>query len=486
MRSLVSATRLSGLICSFFLLTFAQANAALPTDAVPESASIIFRWKAPEDSWGRLADIVDAVQPGFGGVVRSYLPATGQLFGVENMKGVNLDQDIWTIVFTEPQSMPTIVIILTAKDVEAFKKGLPEDYHVHVSDKVIAYSDDQDSLSEIVSRIDGKGKPLFSVIDANSVKTFESGDLSILVNVKQLVEDFADELKEAPTQIDSFIDQIAQIMPADQQSRMSAIFDVYRQLGKAAITCVHDMNSYTGAVTFSKSSIRYEDRLQISEGTATSQFLATQPATNLTLINRLPADKAIYLGTKFDMSNMIEWSMKITRQMFADLKAEQLEAFDKAVKDMSRLKYGESAVYADIVSKLPAFRVGTVYEVNPSDRLREITHTMVQAIGELRIPPMTQKTKVEKGIDKIDGIEVDRITTKQEFDENAPGIDVQKKMQKLFFGEEGMQQLILFPTNRTLQVFGSSVADLRDFVTAVNSKSASEPVIAEARKPAKK
>jgi len=457
------------------------AQGASPADAVPDSASAVIRWKSPQASAGKAADFVDAVQPGFGTFVRAYLPSAGQLIGIPGLQGVDLDQEVFTVVFAEPQVSPTVVFIITAKDVKAVKKALSSDYEVHTDGNLVAYSDDKESLDEIRERLSGKGKSLWSKIDAASLKTFNDADLSLIINVKQLALDYADELKNAEPQIDVLIDRIVQQLPDDQRQQMASVFDIYRQIGKSALSAVQDTNSFALGLTIARDAIRYEDRLQVEEGSPTAKFLAGQPSTDLSLINKLPADKTVYFGAKFDMTSMTEWSMKMTKGMIPEMSAEQSAQFDAAVKEMSSLKHGEMAFYFDLQDEAPALRSGTVMNVTPTDRLREISRTLSKMMNNIEFPNFKQTMTFETNVAKIGGAEVDRITLKQEFDGALDPLGVQKMLRTTLFGNDGMQTHFVYQSDRVLQTMGGGTDELQSLATSLETTKKPNSAIAEAR-----
>jgi hypothetical protein len=457
------------------------AQAALPADAVPDSASVVVRFKSPQASLDKLAEFVNAVQPGAGAAVQATLPGLGAALGNPELTGVDLDKDIWAVMFAQGQGQPLVVFIVTAKDVDDIKDALPANYEVHASGKLVAYSEDADALGEVRDRIAGEGKPLWSKVDAASKKLFDAADLSVLVNIKQLAEDFADELDQAEPQLNAAIDQLLQVMPEEQRPQLEAAFGVYRVLGGAILRGVRDSNSLALGITFSNAAIRYEDRLQVTEGTATAKFFAGQTPGELALVGKLPPNKPIYTGIKADMSSMIEWSLSVTKGLMKDASDEQKAEFEAAMKEMSKLKYEELAMYMDIGKEAPAFRAGGVSVVTPADRLRAISHKMLKSMGEIRMPSFKQSTTLEPNALKIGGFDVDRILIKQEFDETADPLGVQKKMQSILFGDAGMEQLVLYRKDQTLQSLGGK-AEMQSLLTSLDSTKPGDPAVAAARK----
>lgn len=465
------------------MLFVSIAQAADPSDAVPDTASVVLRVKAPETTLGNLGDFVDAVQPGVGPVVKGNLAMLGLAISNPTLAGVDVEKDWWAIVFAESQERPSLVYVVPAKDANALKSALPPGFHYHAADTLAVYSDSEEALAKVRHRLSGKGASLWSKIDASSKKLFDASDVSVLVHLRQLTKAFESELQQAEPQLDGFLNQISGAIPDAQRAQIVPMLDIYRVLGKSALQGVRDSQSLTVGFTFSKDAIRVEDRLQVGEGTATAKFFSKQPTSDLSLINRLPANKLAYLGFKADMAGMVDWSMKMTKSMLANSSDDQKAKFEAAVKDMQTLKWSELAVYFDLdASASGAIRAGSVSEITPGNRLREISHSMVKAIGEIQSIGFKQTTTLETAVDKIDGLEVDRTTMKQEFDGTADPLGIQKKIQLLLFGEAGMQQHMLYQPTRALQTFGGGIDELKSLAKTLNSTSSKDEAVLAARK----
>ena len=314
------------------------ALAADPADAVPDSASVVLRWKSPQATLAKLAEYADAVQPGSGEIVKGGLPALGQAISHPGLAGVDIEKDWWAIVFAESGEKPAVVFVIPVTDAKAVEDALPDHFEFHTADKLAIFSDNEEALDKVRKRMGGKGKTLWSKIDAASKKRFNASDVSVLVHVQQLAEEFETELEQAEPQLNAFLDQLSAAIPEAQRSQIGAAFDMYRVLGKAALQGVKDSHSLTLGITISKDAIRYEDRLQVEEGTPTAKFLASQATGDLSLLSRLPANKSAYFGMKVDMAGMIDWSMNMTKAMLTNTSDEQKAQFDSAVKLRHGLK----------------------------------------------------------------------------------------------------------------------------------------------------
>ncbi|HLQ46978.1 MAG TPA: hypothetical protein VK137_19700, partial [Planctomycetaceae bacterium] len=422
MRRLLVPRGLWLVVLSISWLSVTVAQAAEPADAIPDSASVVLRLKAPQGALGRLGDYVNAVQPGVGEALKGNLPALGLLISNPALTGVDVEKDWWAIVFAESRQKPEVVFVVPTTDAVAMKNVLPPGFQFHAADKLAIYSESDEALGKVRDRLSGKGTALLAKLDASSKKLFDDSDVSALIHLRQLAKAFDDEFQQAEPKLDALLNQLSALSPEPQRQQLAMVLDMYRVLGKAAVQGARDSNSLTLGVTFSKDAIRFEDRLQVAEGTATAKFLSSQPTGNLALLSRLPANKLAYFGVKADMAGMVDWSMTMTKGWITNATDEQKAQFDDALKLMRSLKWGEMAAYFDIDPSATdgAMRAASAAEITPTNRLREISRTMFKAMGEIQTPGLKQTIKLEPAVERIGGIEADRLTMKQEVD---PAID---------------------------------------------------------------
>lgn len=469
---------------TFSLLMVPVARAADPSDAVPDSASVVLRVKAPETTLGNLGDFVDAVQPGVGAAVKGNLAMLGLAISNPTLAGVDVEKDWWAIVFAESRRQrPALVFVVPATDANAMKNALPPGFEFHSADKLAIYSDNAEALGQVRDRLSGKGTGLWSKTDASSKKLFDASDLSVLINLRQLTKAFESELQQAEPQLDGFLNQISGAVPDAQRAQLVPMLDMYRVIGKSALQGVRDSHSLTLCASFSKDAIRFEDRLQVGEGTATAKFFAAQPTGDLSLMSRLPANKLAYFGAKMDMAGMVDWSMSLSKAWLGNASVEQKAQFDAAAKEMRGLKWNEIAGYVSLDPESnSALRGGSVTEVTPTSRMRELTHITTKLLSDIQTPGFKQTMKLEPAAEKIGGVEVDRVTLQQEVDPSLDPLGMQKKMRDMLFGEEGMQSLVMYQPTRSLQTVGGAKSEMEDLVKSLGSTATNDAARTAARK----
>lgn len=450
---------------------------------MPDTASVVLRVKAPETTLGNLGDFVDAVQPGVGPVVKGNLAMLGLAISNPGLAGVDVEKDWWAIVFAESQQRPSLVYVVPAKDANALKSALPPGFHYHAADTLAVYSDSEEALAKVRHRLSGKGTSLWSKIDASSKKLFDASDVSVLVHLRQLTKAFESELQQAEPQLDGFLNQISGAVPDAQRAQLVPMLDMYRVIGKSALQGVRDSHSLTLCASFSKDAIRFEDRLQVGEGTATAKFFAAQPTSDLSLMSRLPANKLAYFGAKMDMAGMVEWSMSLSKAWLGNSSDEQKAQFDAAAKEMRGLKWNEMAGYFGLDTESNgAMRGASVVEITPTSRMRELTRTTMKIMSDIQAPGFKQTMKLEPAAEKIGGVEVDRITLQQEVDPSLDPLGMQKKMRDVLFGEAGMQSLLMYQPTRSLQTVGGGKSEMEELVKTLGSTATNDAARTTARK----
>ena len=129
-----------------------------------------------------------------------------------------------------------------------------------------------------------------------------------------------------------------------------------------------------------------------------------------------------------------------------------------------------------------AMRAGSVSEVTPTDRMRDISRSMIKSMGKIETGGFTQTTTLEPAAEKVGGIEVDRITMQQEVEPASDPLGMQKKIRDVLFGEKGMQQLVMYQPKRALQTFGGGTTEMQGLVTALSATPSKDAAAAAARK----
>jgi hypothetical protein len=94
--------------------------------------------------------------------------------------------------------------------------------------------------------------------------------------------------------------------------------------------------------------------------------------------------------------------------------------------------------------------------------MRSVTAKM----GAIEVPGLKQSTTVQADAETFGSQKADIVTVTQEFDENLDPTGMQKKMQAMMFGPEGMKSYLVYQTDKVVQSMGGG----KDAMAAVLKK----------------
>ena len=99
-----------------------------PWDGIPEHASDVIHVQRSELTIQELADIVDEVQPGFGGFVKSQSSSLGMVISNPELTGVDMFQDWYATVFAVGGSETEELLPVPATDASAMRDAIGAEY----------------------------------------------------------------------------------------------------------------------------------------------------------------------------------------------------------------------------------------------------------------------------------------------------------------------------------------------------------------------
>lgn len=435
---------------AMLVVTSAMAGAAdSPLGSISKDADVVVRLKSPKSTIDKVAGMVDKVMPGFGAMVRQNGAAIGA--AVNNPTGAGIDQtkDWYISVFTNGQEEPSVLFAVPVTDAEAAKGAIGDDFSTKSADKWLFYSKDEEVLPE-----DATDESVAAAMRGEPTTVFDKGDISIFVNVANLTEAYSDEIEMGQQQIAAAIDQAGDQIPPTPGMDLKAMLGIYTQLIDKTIQCVKDAEQVTIAINIADDGITAEDYLSFGESTSTAEALASHPRNEMKNVAKLPDDAVIVYGASTDMQKVTEWGMQFSAQMLGDndeLKA-GLAEFQAGAKG---LKWG--AVVGSVSFGSPengVLRNVTITEVSPAAQYQKLMRSVTAKMGSIDVQGLKQTTTVEADAESFGSQKADIVTIKQEFDENADPTGMQKQMQAMMFGPEGMKSYLVYQSDKVIQSLG--------------------------------
>lgn len=449
------------------------ADAAL--DAVSTDASVVVRLKNPKATAEKVASLVDQVVPGMGDQVRQQSQAIGIVISNPTLAGVNMEADWYVAIFANGgQEEPDVVFIIPSTDLKAMEDALDDKFEFTKHGKFGVYSESEDAIKDVTARLKGEGKSISTLIDKESTAVLDQGDLSVFINVPELVETYKDELDGLKTQAEAALNNIPDEAPGAPGINPKAIGDVFKKLLSGLVQGVQDTKGCTIAVTIGKEGVAFEDLVRVTAGSDTDKFLQKSAPSALAGLSSLPAGQLAYFGLQGDLSDVMKLSLSIMGALTGD-NADKAKEFKAAMEDLSKLKFG-SVVSSFALGDLEkgAIRTVTVTETSEPAKMRAASQKMFKAMGEISTGGIKQSYKFQADGEKYGTNSADVVTITTDLSEapDPAAAAFMDRFMKMIYGPEGMTTRTVYLKDRVLQTAGGGKESMSQALDALNKKSA--------------
>ncbi|MBI3864270.1 MAG: hypothetical protein HY290_20495 [Planctomycetia bacterium] len=299
-------------------LPLRAADTAL--DAIAEEASLVIRIKKPKASIEKVAELVDQIVPGMGDQLRQQSEGVGAAISNPTMAGVDMESDWYVAMFTDDDPAdksgsdePAFLFIVPATDLAAMKEALGDSFKFMEHGKLGVYTSDEATAKATAARLKGEGKSISTRIDKDSSTLFDSGDVSVFINVRQLIIDYKDEIAAFKEDARQKIENLpAAAAGAPGGINTEQLSQIANHILKFVSDGLDDTQSCTVAAVVSKEGVSFEDLVKLKAGSATDKTLAKSPAGTLAGLTSLPAGHLAYFGLTWNMSDFATLSQQLT------------------------------------------------------------------------------------------------------------------------------------------------------------------------------
>jgi|GEM_PF-932806 len=485
-------------LASLFLLVVTVPVQAAETalDAVDSEASIVIRFKKPKTTLDKVADLADLVVKGAGDNIRGKTEKLGELISNPTLAGVDADADWYVAVFTDDDEEeggkkdekkdekkedgddeddnPTLLFIIPGKDLGAMEKELGDSFKFMKHGKFGVYTKDEATAKATADRLKGEGKSISTLIEKDSTAVFESGDVSVFINVKQLASDYKDEIQKFQEDAKQQLENIPAGAPgAPGGMNPQQIAEMVGHVMKGLATALDDTQSCTIAAVVSKEGLAFDDLVKVKSGSATDKLLAKSPAGALSTLLSLPAGYLGYLGFTWNMADIAELNKSMMGVGSASLKPETAKELEGALADMAKLKIASMAAafgLGDIDEG--AIRTASITEVDNPAKMRELAQKIVKAMQSVETQGVKQTYNLKKDSEKYGKNSADVTTVKIEMvDQENPFVaQMMERMMSAMFGPDGMTTRAVYLKDKVVQSMGGGKQSMTDLLAAVEQK----------------
>jgi hypothetical protein len=348
---------LSALLIVTAVLVVRPALAAdNPLEAFPSNTSLIVRFKKPQATIEKVASLVDAVAPGQGAMVRISSAGLGAVIANQTQEGVDRNADWWLGVFVSPESEPALVYAIPAKDAKAMEEALGADVTFIKYEKWGIYCDKEDAAARIKTQIKDKGDSINDVMDKHATAVMDQAELSVFINVGELMEAYETQLEAAKGQLEAALEGGAAPGVGAPGVDSQAVFSFMGQFLGALLQGLEDTESCTLGLAVSKQGIGLEQYAAVTADSATGKWLKANGGTDMKSLASLPPS-LIYYGLHGSPSTLMSASLGMMKSLVKDDEDAQkaLEGLQKDYADLEQV--GAAAAEDRIVAVLAAHRI---------------------------------------------------------------------------------------------------------------------------------
>ena len=479
-------TPVASLILLLASLPLQAAETAL--DAVSTEASLVIRFKKPKATIDKVADLVDLVVKGQGDAARTHAKEfLGQSISNPTLEGVDMDADWFVAIYTDDDEDndgkkdadadedPTFVFIVPATDLKKMKEAVGDSVTFMEHGKFGVYSSDKETAKWTADRLKGEGKSISTLIDKDSSGVFDSGDLSVFVNVKQLASDYKEEIEkfqeDAKQKLEDFAANAAGAAAGGMNS--DQLGEILGHVIKGLATALEDTQTCTIAAVVSKEGLAFEDLVKVKSGSATDKLLAKSAPNPLSTLSTLPAGYLAYFGFTWDMSDIAQLNQWFMGLGGSTLKPETAKELQGVLAEGAKLKIKSLATafgLGDIDEG--AVRSVSITEVDNPAKMRELAQKVVKAMQGVETQGMKQTFDTKKDAEKYGKNSADVTTVKTEMvdQQNPMMAQIMERMMTAMFGPDGMTTRSVYLKDKIVQTVGGGQQSMKDSLAALDQK----------------
>ncbi|MBS0264987.1 MAG: hypothetical protein JSS02_23845 [Planctomycetes bacterium] len=441
-------------------------------DAVSQDAALVIRLKNPKATVGKVAELADQVVPGIGDQVRSQIDLLGNGISNPTMAGVDSENDWYIGMFTKKvegasNDEPVFLFVIPATDLKAMKEGLGESFKFAEHGKLGVYTTDEATFKAASARIKGDGKSISTLIEKDSAAVFDAGDLSVFINVKQLLIDYKDELAEGKEKFKQQLENLP--TPPAGGVNPAQVAEIANKVIQMLSEGLEDTESCTIGTVVSKEGLSFDDLVKVKKGSATEKLLNKSPASTLATFSTLPAGHLGYFGLSWDMADLMKMSQSMMAVGANSQNAEASKELKAAMEEAAKLKVTAMASAFGLGDPdTGAVRTVSITEVDNPQKMRDASQKMMKASEKVASQGVKQTFDLKKDAEKFGKNSADVVTVKMDMSEmpDPTAAQMSERVMAGLFGPDGMVTRVVYLKDRVVQTMGGGKQAMTDALAA--------------------
>ncbi len=429
---------------------------ATPLASVPQEAALMLRLKAPNATIERVSGMLNAVQPGLGGMISGQAVMVGQAISNPTLDGVNMDGDFWAAAIPQKDAPPSVVFMIPATDVQAMEDAIDARFTFLANGGWGIYSEDAAAIEAVKACLAGSKPSVMKLFSGPAEEAFGVGDLSLVLNMPTLRDFYRNELDEAKTMAEGQIGMALEQAPETGGINAEGMGELASKAVECVFRAIDESEVGVISLTTNPSGLVITEHFGFGAGTTTGAYLAQGRPTAATLLGNLPVGALGYLLYSADLAELNMSSMKMVGSIMT-LSEEQQQAMTAAAVDIESSGIGPGAISFDLTGDDEgAVRSVSVFTMQNPGKFKQALRALMPQMGNMKTNGMEQTSELKADAETAAGTSVDVVTVTQKFDvENNPVVaETQQAMMSWMYGTDGMVQRFAYLGDRMVQTLG--------------------------------
>jgi hypothetical protein len=487
MMPLHSSTRAALALVVIALPTVAFAAAETPLAVIPETADVVIRLKKPKATLDALVRTAGGFDPKFGAEMKKHVSAIGAMIGNTSGAGVDANKDWYIAYFFTPGKPAGIVYAIPTTNAanleKAVKEGLGGTARIKSHEKWSFYSASDAAMTLALDGLNGTASSMEKRLDAEALALFDRHDIGMIVNVRHLTEDvYKLEMQAYQTVLQAIQSDLATAkLETPGLPDIKQLFGFYAHLFEAGLGGISNIDHITGGASLKGAGVDAEQMIQLKDGASLEQLLPADSASAIPLMEKLPANRLLYVG----MSGPVRF-WNATRFQIARFASSDQSAGAKAFQgmgDFGETKFGTQAASFHIGDpKEGLIRTVTVTETSPVEATQKLMRSLLAVMHPAAISLSATSEVTEDGED-IEGQKVDVVRLKLNDSKDAAPQLWQKLLQGLFRGNEAGTMRVAYRPDTLVETVGGGPDAMTEALQGLSKSSEASDAKAGATAP---
>lgn len=454
-------------VLSFCLVLAACLNATVQA-APPENplkffssdVDIIIRLKEPDRTGEKVLGLVNKIQPGIGDTLKSNQSVLlGRMISNPTLTGVDQTRDWYVGVYFASGQAPVVVFAIPALNSDDLVSAV-DGMTTQVEGKWVLYTDAEE-MPQVTSATvaDQLGEARTSYL--------LNGDLTVYVNTGHVTQVYAEQIDLAQDRVLQNLNQL-RFMPSQGSFDPQQVIELYGKLAESLFQAVNDAQVSMASLSIAENELVFTKQVNFTDDSETSRFLAQNKPDAMSDLSRLPAGAQMYYGFSGEMKEMIRAGMKMSLAAVKDPSV--TEKVEKSLALLEPVTYGPVVASLSVSpTSMSPFQAVAIASASPMKDVRDFNREVTKSMGLIENEIFKQTSTLKPDAETYGAHHADLLEIRQEIKPDAPAAELQQKIHKLMFGENGMQTRTVYLEKEYVTTTGGGEKLMQDFLAGFDS-----------------